>query len=325
MTIVVTGGAGFIGSNFIFYQLKHHKNDKIICIDKITYASDFSTIFPIIRNINFKFYKVDICNKEKIFDIFKLEKPDVVINFAAESHVDRSIKDPSQFLKTNVFGTYILLEACRNFNVARFHQVSTDEVYGDLPKEEIELTFDEKCPIHSNNPYSCTKAAADLLVLAYYRTYNLPISISRCTNNYGPYQNPEKLIPAVICNSIMNNKVYVHGDGTDVRDWIYVEDHCIAIDLIIRKGKVGEIYNVGSHNEKKNIDVVKDIINILNKDFDIIEYTKNRPGQDQRYAINSSKIQKQLKWSTKVGFEEGLKNTINWYIENKNWWYNFLI
>lgn len=324
MTIIVAGGAGFIGSNFIFYQLEHYPNDKIVCIDNLTYASNFSTLLPIINNSNFVFYKENICDKTRINEIFEKEKPDMVVNFAAESHVDRSIKNPEIFLKTNIMGTFSLLEACKRYGVKRYHQISTDEVYGELPKDKVGMAFCENNPIHSNNPYSCTKAAADLLVLVYYRTFKIPITISRCSNNYGPYQHPEKLIPIAICNALMNKKIPIHGDGTDIRDWIYVEDHCVAIDYILRKGKIGEIYNIGSHNEKRNLDVVKSIIYLLKKDTDLIKFTENRPCQDCRYAVDYSKIQKELNWFPLYDFDYGIRKTVDWYIANEKWWHDLI-
>lgn len=324
MTIVVTGGAGFIGSNFIFYMMKKHPKYKIVCIDKLTYAGNLSTLAPVLKKQNFIFYKVDICDRKAIEKIFKKECPDIVVNFAAESHVDRSIQNPEIFLETNIVGTSVLMDACRKYNVKRFHQVSTDEVYGDLPLDRPDLLFTETTPIHTSSPYSSSKAAADLLALAYFRTYNLPVTISRCSNNYGPYQFPEKLIPLMIINALNNEKLPVYGKGINVRDWLYVEDHCEAIDLIIHKGIAGEIYNIGGHNEKKNIDIVNLILKDLNKPQSLIKFVKDRQGHDLRYAIDSTKIHKELGWYPKTNFSEGITATIKWYLGNSEWWKNII-
>ena len=257
MTIIVTGGAGFIGSNFIFYQLKHNPDDRIVCLDKLTYAGNLSTLASVMDDPNFRFIKADICDREAVNQLFEEEKPDIIVNFAAESHVDRSIEDPGVFLRTNILGTQVLMDACRKYGIGRYHQVSTDEVYGDLPLDRPDLFFTEETPIHTSSPYSASKASADLLVLAYHRTFGLPVTISRCSNNYGPYHFPEKLIPLMIANCLNDKPLPVYGKGENVRDWLYVEDHCKAIDLIIRKGRVGEVYNIGGHNEMKNIDIVK--------------------------------------------------------------------
>ncbi|NLZ53587.1 MAG: dTDP-glucose 4,6-dehydratase [Thermoanaerobacteraceae bacterium] len=320
MNILVTGGAGFIGSNFIYYMLKKYKNYKIVCLDKLTYAGNLSTLKQAIDNPNFKFVKGDIADREFIFNLFDKERFDVVINFAAESHVDRSIESPDIFLKTNVMGTQVLMDASKKFGVKRFHQVSTDEVYGDLPLDRPDLLFTEETPIHTSSPYSASKAAADLLVLAYYRTYNLPVTISRCSNNYGPYHFPEKLIPLMIIRALNNQSLPVYGNGQNVRDWLYVEDHCSAIDLIIHKGKEGEIYNIGGHNEKSNLEVVKIILKELEKSEELITFVKDRPGHDLRYAIDPTKIKNELGWEPRTRFEEGIKKTIKWYLENKDWW-----
>jgi len=324
MKIIVTGGAGFIGSNFIFYILQKYSDYKIICIDKLTYAGNLSTLEPVMNKPNFRFVKTDICNRTDIYKLFEEEHPDIVVNFAAESHVDRSIQDPEIFLKTNITGTAVLMDACRKYGIKRYHQVSTDEVYGDLPIDRPDLFFTETTPIHSNSPYSSSKAAADLLVQAYHNTYKLPVSISRCSNNYGPYHFPEKLIPLMIVNALNNKPLPVYGEGINVRDWLYVDDHCNAIDLIIHKGKEGEIYNVGGHNEMKNIDIVKLICKELNKPESLIVHVKDRKGHDMRYAIDPTKINKELGWLPKTKFSNGIKKTIQWYINNQTWWKTIL-
>ena len=319
MKIIVTGGAGFIGSNFIYYMLNKYNDYYIICLDNLTYAGNLKTLEKAFKNPHFKFYKGDIADRTFVYDLFEKEQPNIVINFAAESHVDRSIVTPELFLKTNVMGTQVLLDASRKYNVKRYHQVSTDEVYGDLPLERTDLFFTENSPIHTSSPYSASKAGADLLVLAYYRTFNLPVTISRCSNNYGPYHFPEKLIPLMIMKARKNEKLPVYGDGANVRDWLYVEDHCNAIDLIIHKGKVGEIYNIGGHNERTNLEVVKAILKELGKSEDLITYVKDRPGHDRRYAIDPTKIVNELGWKPSRKFEDGLKQTIAWYLENDEW------
>ena len=320
MNILVTGGAGFIGSNFIFYEMKKHPEDRIICLDKLTYAGNLKTLKPVMDKDNFKFYKADICDKEAVDKIFDTERPDIVVNFAAESHVDRSIENPQIFLETNIIGTSVLMDAARKYNVRRYHQVSTDEVYGDLPLDRPDLFFTEETPIHTSSPYSSSKAGADLLVNAYHRTYGLPTTISRCSNNYGPYQFPEKLIPLMIANALADKKLPVYGDGKNVRDWLYVEDHCKAIDLIIRNGKVGEVYNIGGHNEMANIDIVKIILKELGKPESLIEHVTDRKGHDRRYAIDPAKIHRELGWLPETMFKDGIKLTIQWYLDNKAWW-----
>ena len=320
MNIVVTGGAGFIGSNFIFHLLKKYPEYRVICVDKLTYAGNLSTLTPIMNNPNFKFYKLDICDRENIYKMFEEEHPDVVVNFAAESHVDRSIEDPSIFLQTNIIGTSVLMDACRKYGNIRYHQVSTDEVYGDLPLDRPDLFFTEETPIHTSSPYSSSKAGADLLVQAYHRTFNLPTTISRCSNNYGPYHFPEKLIPLMIINCLNDKPLPVYGKGLNVRDWLYVEDHCKAIDLIIHKGKIGEIYNVGGHNEMANIDIVKLIVKKLGKSEDLITYVTDRKGHDLRYAIDPTKISNELGWLPETKFKDGIEKTIDWYLNNKDWW-----
>lgn len=320
MTIIVTGGAGFIGSNFIFYLLKEHPEDRVVCLDKLTYAGNLSTLEPVMENPNFRFVKADICDREAVYALFEAEQPDVVVNFAAESHVDRSIENPEVFLRTNIEGTAVLMDACRKYGIQRYHQVSTDEVYGDLPLDRPDLFFTEETPIHTSSPYSSSKAGADLLVLAYHRTYGLPVTISRCSNNYGPYHFPEKLIPLMIINALHDKSLPVYGEGINVRDWLYVEDHCRAIDLIVRKGTVGEVYNVGGHNEMRNIDIVKLICKELGKPESLITHVTDRAGHDMRYAIDPSKIHAELGWLPETKFEDGIKKTIQWYLDNEDWW-----
>ena len=320
MKILVTGGAGFIGSNFIYYELDNYPEDEIICLDKLTYAGNLETLELAMKNPKFKFVKGDIADRKLVYDLFETEKPDIIVNFAAESHVDRSIENPEIFLRTNVIGTSVLMDACRKYGIQRYHQVSTDEVYGDLPLDRLDLFFTETTPLHTSSPYSASKASADLLVQAYHKTYNLPITISRCSNNYGPYHFPEKLIPLMIANALNDKKLPVYGKGENVRDWLYVEDHCSAIDLIIRKGKVGEIYNIGGHNEKTNLEVVKTIIKELGKSEDLIEFVMDRPGHDRRYAIDPTKIHNELGWLPATKFNDGIKKTINWYLTHKTWW-----
>ena len=320
MTIVVTGGAGFIGSNFIFYMLGEHPDYRIICLDKLTYAGNLSTLAPVMNHPNFRFAKVDICDRGAVYRLFEEEHPDIVVNFAAETHVDRSIEDPGVFLQTNIMGTAVLMDACRRYGIQRYHQVSTDEVYGDLPLDRTDLFFTEETPIHTSSPYSSSKAGADLLVMAYHRTYGLPVSISRCSNNYGPYQFPEKLIPLMIANALADKPLPVYGEGLNVRDWLYVEDHCKAIDLIIHRGRVGEVYNVGGHNEKQNIEIVKIICRELCKPESLITYVGDRKGHDMRYAIDPTKIHNELGWLPETKFEDGIQETIRWYLDNKQWW-----
>ena len=318
MKIIVTGGAGFIGGNFVHYMAKNHPDYEIVVIDKLTYAGNLETLEPVMDLITFE--KVDICDREEIDRVFKEQNPDVVVNFAAESHVDRSINDPELFLNTNIIGTAVLMDACRKYGNIRYHQVSTDEVYGDLPLDRPDLKFTESTPIHTSSPYSSSKAGADLLVGAYCRTYGLPTTISRCSNNYGPYHFPEKLIPLMIANALADKDLPVYGEGLNVRDWLYVEDHCSAIDTIIHKSNIGEVYNVGGNNEIKNIDIVKMICNKLDKPTSLIKHVKDRAGHDLRYAIDSTKIQTELGWKPKTTFEEGLQKTIDWYLNNKEWW-----
>ncbi len=324
MTTIVTGGAGFIGSNFIFHMLHKYPDDRIVCLDKLTYAGNLSTLASVMEQPNFRFVKLDICDREGVYRLFEEEHPGVVVNFAAESHVDRSIEDPGIFLQTNIMGTAVLMDACRVYGIQRYHQVSTDEVYGDLPLDRPDLFFTEDTPIHTSSPYSSSKAGADLLVLAYHRTYGLPVTISRCSNNYGPYHFPEKLIPLMITNALNDKPLPVYGDGLNVRDWLYVQDHCKAIDLIVHQGRVGEIYNVGGHNEMKNIDIVKLICKELGKSESLIQYVSDRKGHDRRYAIDPTKIHKELGWLPETTFADGIHKTIQWYLDHRKWWENIL-
>ncbi|MGB4466036.1 MAG: dTDP-glucose 4,6-dehydratase [Eubacteriales bacterium] len=324
MTILVTGGAGFIGGNFVKYMLNRYPDYKIICLDALTYAGNLETLADVMDNPQFKFIKGNIADQKVIFSLFEQEKPDIVVNFAAESHVDRSIENPKLFLETNIIGTQVLMDACRKYGIKRFHQVSTDEVYGDLPLDRPDLFFTEETPIHTSSPYSASKASADLLVLAYHRTFKLPITISRCSNNYGPYHFPEKLIPLMITRALADQQLPVYGKGENVRDWLYVEDHCSAIDLIIHKGREGEIYNVGGHNERTNLEVVKTILKALNKPESLITFVKDRPGHDMRYAIDPTKIHNELGWLPKTKFDDGIKQTVEWYLNNRSWWENII-
>ena len=316
---LVTGGAGFIGGNFLHMMVNKYKDDQYVCVDALTYAGNLETLEPILNKPNFKFVHENICNREGIYKLFETEKFDYVINFAAESHVDRSIDNPEIFLKTNILGTQVLMDACRKYGIKRYHQVSTDEVYGDLPLDRKDLFFTEETPIKTSSPYSASKAAADLLVLAYYRTYKLPVTISRCSNNYGPYHFPEKLIPLMIQKALHSEKLPVYGNGENVRDWLYVGDHCEAIDLIVRHGKDGEIYNIGGHNERTNLEVVKTILKELNKPESLINYVKDRPGHDLRYAMDPHKIETELGWKPKYTFDTGIKVTIKWNLDNAEW------
>lgn len=321
MKIIVTGGAGFIGSNFIFYMLEKYPEYNIICIDKLTYAGNLSTLKSVINNPKFRFIKADICDRGTIDKVFEEVQPDIVVNFAAESHVDRSIEDPGIFLKTNIWGTSTLMDSCLRFGIKRYHQVSTDEVYGDLPLDRPDLFFHEDTPLHTSSPYSTSKASADLLVLAYYRTYGLSVTISRCSNNYGPYQFPEKLIPLMISKANKNEPLPVYGEGLNVRDWLYVEDHCRGILAVIEKGRIGEVYNLGGHNERNNLYIVKRILKEMGKSEDLITHVADRHGHDQRYAIDPHKANVELGWDPVTSFEVGIVKTINWYLSNegKEW------
>jgi len=324
MKVLITGGAGFIGSNFIFHMRDAHPDYDLVCVDNLTYAGNLQTLASVMDDPHFTFIKADIADRETIYDIFEGEKPDVVVNFAAESHVDRSIENPSIFLQTNVMGTQVLLDACRKYGIQRYHQVSTDEVYGDLPLDRPDLFFTEKTPLHTSSPYSASKASADLLCNAYQRTYGLPITISRCSNNYGPYQFPEKLIPLMIANADADKPLPVYGEGINVRDWLYVEDHCRAIDLILENGKVGEVYNIGGHNEMRNIDIVKLILKTLGKPESLITFVTDRKGHDMRYAIDPTFIHNELGWLPETRFADGIQKTIRWYLENREWWENII-
>ena len=324
MTILVTGGAGFIGSNFVYYELAHYPEDRIVCIDKLTYAGNLANLKEALENDHFRFVRGDITDREAVEKLFAEEKPDIVVNFAAESHVDRSVEDPGLFLRTNILGTQTLMDACRKFGVKRYHQVSTDEVYGDLPLDRPDLFFTETTPIHTSSPYSASKASADLLVLAYARTFKLPVSITRCSNNYGPYHFPEKLIPLMITRALADESLPVYGNGENVRDWLYVEDHCAAIDLVMRKGREGEIYNVGGHNERTNLQVVKTVLKELGKPESLITFVRDRPGHDQRYAIDPTKIHEELGWLPTTDFDTGMHRTVEWYLANQKWWKDIL-
>lgn len=320
MTVLVTGGAGFIGANFIFYWLKNHPGDRVVCVDKLTYAGNLSTLSAVLERPDFRFIRADICDREALDRLFEEEHPDVVVNFAAESHVDRSIEDPEVFLRTNVMGTAALLDTCRKYGTPRFHQVSTDEVYGDLPLDRPDLRFTEESPLRTSSPYSASKASADLLTLACCRTYGLPATVSRCSNNYGPWQFPEKLIPLMIANALQDKPLPVYGTGRNVRDWLYVEDHCRAIDLILWKGKPGEVYNIGGNYEMDNLAMVKRICQELGKPESLITFVTDRKGHDLRYAIDAGKLQRELGWQPGTGFDEGIQKTIRWYLENRSWW-----
>ena len=320
MTILITGGAGFIGSNFIFYMLESHPADRIVCLDKLTYAGNLTTLAPVLENRRFHFVKGDICDRQEVYHLFEEEHPDILVNFAAESHVDRSIESPEVFLNTNIIGTAVLMDACRKYGIQRFHQVSTDEVYGDLPLNRPDLFFTESTPLHTSSPYSSSKAGADLLVQAYHRTYGLPVTISRCSNNYGPYHFPEKLIPLIIINALADKPLPIYGTGENVRDWLYVGDHCKAIDRILQKGRVGEVYNVGGHNEMRNLDIVKLICKELGKPESLITYVEDRKGHDLRYAIDPTKIYDELGWLPETKFAVGIRRTIRWYLDHREWW-----
>ncbi len=324
MKILVTGAAGFIGSNFVFHMRKAHPEYDIIALDSLTYAGNLETLAPVMEEDHFTFVRCDITDREGVRKVFEEHHPDVVVNFAAESHVDRSIEDPGVFLRTNILGTQVLMDACREFGIRRFHQVGTDEVYGDLPLNRPDLFFTEDLPLQASSPYSASKASADLLAMAYHRTYGLPVTISRCSNNYGPYQFPEKLIPLMIANALADKPLPVYGTGENVRDWLYVEDHCRAIDMILENGKVGEVYNIGGHNERSNLDVVKTILKQLGKPESLITFVGDRKGHDLRYAIDPSKIHGELGWLPETKFDDGIRQTIDWYLNNESWWKNII-
>ena len=324
MKILITGAAGFIGSNFVFYMMDRHPDYEIIALDSLTYAGNLETLEPVMDKENFTFIRGDIADRECVFKLFEENNFDIVVNFAAESHVDRSIEDPGVFLRTNIIGTQVLMDASRKYGVRRFHQVGTDEVYGDLPLDRPDLFFTEEMPITASSPYSASKASADLLVMSYHRTYGLPVTISRCSNNYGPYQFPEKLIPLMIANALADKPLPVYGTGENVRDWLYVEDHCRAIDMIIHDGNVGEIYNIGGHNERTNLEVVKTILKQLGKPESLITFVGDRKGHDLRYAIDPAKILGELGWLPETKFDDGIRQTIDWYLQNKEWWQNIM-
>ena len=320
MKIIVTGGAGFIGSNFVIHMVKKYPEHEIVNLDLLTYAGNLENLTEVEKAPNYKFIRGDIADRKFVFDLFEQEKPDIIVNFAAESHVDRSITDPESFVRTNVMGTTTLLDACKEYGIKRFHQVSTDEVYGDLPLDRPDLFFTEETPLHTSSPYSSSKASADLFVMAYNRTFGIPVTISRCSNNYGPYQFPEKLIPLIISRALADEELPVYGTGENVRDWLHVSDHCVAIDLILEKGRVGEVYNIGGHNERTNLEVVKTILKALDKPESLIRFVKDRPGHDRRYAIDPTKMETELGWKPQYVFDTGMKQTIQWYLDNKEWW-----
>ena len=318
-SILITGGAGFIGSNFLYYMRRMHPGLRMVCVDSLTYAGNIETLKGLEDDKDFRFVRADIRDRDAMDKVFGEEKPEYVVNFAAESHVDRSILNPQLFLETNIIGTSVLLDMSKKYEVRRFHQVSTDEVYGDLPLDRPDLLFTEETPLHTSSPYSSSKAGADLLTMAYMRTYGLPVTISRCSNNYGPYQFPEKLIPLMINNALRGIPLPVYGDGKNVRDWLYVEDHCKAIDMILSKAKDGSVYNVGGHNERANIDIVKLILSEMDRSEDLITFVTDRKGHDRRYAIDPTKISNDLGWTPETPFEKGIRMTIRWYLDNKSW------
>ena len=320
MKILVTGGAGFMGGNFVHYLLRKYPQDEIVNLDLLTYAGNLETLRSVQGEANYKFVRGDIADRAFVFALFEREKFDAVINFAAESHVDRSIANPEIFVRTNVLGAATLLDAVKEYGVKRYHQISTDEVYGDLPPERTDLLFTEHTPLAPSNPYSASKASADLLVLAYYRTFGLPVTVSRCSNNYGPYHFPEKLIPLTIVRALQNAEIPVYGAGENIRDWLHVADHCTAIDLILKKGRIGQVYNIGGGNERRNIEVVRSILRALGKPETLIHFVADRPGHDRRYATDSTKLQTELGWQPEYDFESGLAQTVAWYLQNRAWW-----
>ncbi len=319
MKFIVTGGCGFIGSNYLHYVVNQYPEDEFICLDSLTYAGNYHNLEPVLDKANFRFVKLDITDREGIDQLFATEKPDYVINFAAESHVDNSIKNPGIFVKTNVIGTQVLMDAALKHGVKRYHQVSTDEVYGDLPLDRPDLLFTEETPLHTSSPYSASKGGADLLVLAYMRTFKLPATISRCSNNYGPYQFPEKLIPHTIACALKDQKVPVYGEGKNVRDWIHVYDHNTGVDMIVRHGKEGEIYNLGGRAERDNLTIVRTILDTIGKPESLIEFVTDRPGHDLRYAMDPTKAETELGWTRKYNFDDGIRATIDWYMNNQKW------
>ncbi len=319
-TILVTGGAGFIGANFVYYLLDTHPDDRVVCVDSLTYAGNLSTLERALADPRFAFYKQDIRDRAGVEAVFDAEKPDAVVNFAAESHVDRSIETPEIFLQTNILGTQVMMDACLAHGNVRFHQVSTDEVYGDLPLDRPDLLFTEDTPLHASSPYSASKASADLLVQAYCRTYGLAATISRCSNNYGPYQFPEKFIPLLIANCLQDKPLPVYGKGLNVRDWLYVTDHCKAIDLILRRGRLGQVYNIGGRSEMRNIDIARLICRSLDKPESLISFVADRKGHDLRYAIDPEKIRAELGWTPETAFADGIRATVDWYLAHRPWW-----
>lgn len=320
MKIMVTGGAGFIGSNFVNYMVNKYPQYKIVNVDKLTYAGNLENLKSVDNNPNYEFIKADITDRDTIYNIVE-NGIDVIVNFAAESHVDRSITEPDVFVKTNIMGTQVLLDAAKKYNIKKYVQISTDEVYGTLGPEGL---FKETTPLAPNSPYSASKASADLLVRSYFETFGLPINITRCSNNYGPYHFPEKLIPLMIINSLKGNPLPIYGDGLNIRDWLFVEDHCQAIDLVIHQGRIGEVYNIGGNNEKTNIEIVKKVLKELGLSESLITYVKDRPGHDRRYAIDATKLRTELGWEPKYNFEIGIVKTIQWYLDNKEWWNRIL-
>ncbi len=324
MKVCVTGGAGFIGGNFVHHMVRKYPEYEILNLDLLTYAGNLETLKPVEKEPNYRFVRGDIADRDFIMDLFARERFDIVVNFAAESHVDRSIEDPGVFVRTNVLGTQVLLDASREYGVKRFHQVSTDEVYGDLPLDRPDLFFREDTPLHTSSPYSSSKASADLFVMAYHRTFGLPVTISRCSNNYGPYQFPEKLIPLILSRALADEKLPVYGKGENVRDWLHVADHCEAIDLILHRGREGEIYNIGGHNERTNLEVVKTILKVLDKPESLISFVTDRPGHDLRYAIDPAKIEGELGWKPTYNFDTGIRQTVQWYLDNRDWWENII-
>ena len=324
MKVCVTGGAGFIGGNFVHHMVRKYPEYEILNLDLLTYAGNLETLKPVEKEPNYRFVRGDIADRDFIMDLFARERFDIVVNFAAESHVDRSIEDPGVFVRTNVLGTQVLLDASREYGVKRFHQVSTDEVYGDLPLDRPDLFFREDTPLHTSSPYSSSKASADLFVMAYHRTFGLPVTISRCSNNYGPYQFPEKLIPLILSRALADEKLPVYGKGENVRDWLHVADHCEAIDLILHRGREGEIYNIGGHNERTHLEVVKTILKVLDKPESLISFVTDRPGHDLRYAIDPAKIEGELGWKPTYNFDTGIRQTVQWYLDNRDWWENII-